>query len=69
MATTNAPTKVIRECDFILDGKLIQTPEQFQRWAVVQIKKLAQQASARHKDIAQVRNIAKAADRFAKGGL
>lgn len=56
MATTNAPKYVIRECDLILNGELKKTPEQFQRWVVVQIKKLAQQASARHLESAQIRN-------------
>ena len=69
MSTTNAPSKVIRECDLILNGELSHTPEQFQHWVVVQIKKLATQAKARHFDAAQLRNQVKAVDRFAKGGL
>lgn len=67
--STNAPRNVIRECDLILSGELEKTPEQFQRWVVVQLRKLAQQASARHHESAQIRNIAESAERFAKGGL
>ena len=40
----------------ILDGDLQQTPEQFQRWVVVQIKKLAQQAHARKVEHQQLQN-------------
>jgi hypothetical protein len=55
--STNAPSKVIRECDLILEGRLPQTDAQFKRWVVVQIKKLALQASAAHMDRAQIRNL------------
>lgn len=69
MATNNAPKYVIRECDLILNGELDQTPEQFKRWVVVQLKKLALQTAARHRELSQVRNVAKQAKRFAEGGL
>lgn len=67
--STKSPKSVIRECDRIIEGKLVLTPEQFQRWAIVQIKKLAQQSAARHLEVAQVRNKARATERFVKGGL
>lgn len=69
MTTTNAPKYVIRECDEILNGELKQTDAQFRRWVVVQLKKLAQQASARHLESAQIRNKVKHVERFAKGGF
>lgn len=67
MSTTNAPSKVIRECDLILNGELSQTPEQFQRWVVVQIKKLATQSKARHFDSSQLRNQVKRVEKFTAG--
>ena len=64
-----SPNKVIRECDAILEGELEQTPEQFQRWVVVQIKKLAIQSNARHAEGARIRYKLNEVDRFSKGGL
>jgi hypothetical protein len=56
MSTSNAPKNIIRECDLILSGELQKTPEQLQRWMVVQIKKLATQSAARHSELGQLRN-------------
>jgi hypothetical protein len=56
MSTGNSPSKVIRECDCILNGDLQQTPEQFQRWVVAQIKKLATQAAARKMENRSLQN-------------
>lgn len=64
-----SPKNVIRECDLILDGKLIKNQDQLNRWLVVQVKKLAMQAHARHVENAQLRSLLKKVDRFAKGGL
>jgi hypothetical protein len=69
MSTTNAPCKVIRECDLILNGDLQQTPEQFQRWVVVQIKKLATQAAARKREHQQLQNRVQGIDAFLKGTI
>ena len=69
MSTTNAPSKVIRECDLILNGDLQQTPEQFQRWVVVQIKKLATQSAARKIEHQRLQNRVRVVDDFSKGGL
>jgi hypothetical protein len=69
MSTTNAPCKVIRECDLILNGDLQQTPEQFQRWVVVQIKKLATQAASRKREHQQLQNKVQGIDAFLKGTI
>ena len=69
MSTGNSPSKVIRECDCILNGDLQQTPEQFQRWAVVQIKKLAMQIAARKLEHQQLQNKVRVVDDFTKGGF
>jgi hypothetical protein len=69
MSTNNAPSKVIRECDLILSGDLQQTPEQFHRWVVVQIKKLAVQAASRKREHQQLQNRVRVVDAFANGGL
>jgi hypothetical protein len=68
MATRN-PQRVIRECDMILNGDLHQTPEQFQRWVVVQIKKLACQSAARKVEHQQLQNKVRQVNTFATGGL
>lgn len=69
MPIASEPKHVIRECDLLLDGGLVKTQEQLNRWLIVQLKKLAMQASARHHEIVELRKQIKSVDRFSKGGL
>ena len=47
MGSNNNPGKVIRECDALLEGKVVKTQEELNRWFIVQLKKLANQTAAR----------------------
>jgi 16S rRNA C1402 (ribose-2'-O) methylase RsmI len=69
MGTTNAPSKVIKECDAILSGDLVKTQEQLNRWMVVQLRKLAVQSAHRHTESKKTRQTISQLDRFTKGGL
>ncbi|HEY1644830.1 MAG TPA: hypothetical protein VGF75_00405 [Candidatus Saccharimonadales bacterium] len=66
MPIASEPKHVIRECDLILDGKLIKNQEQLNRWLVVQMKKLAMQAHARHEENAQIRRAIRNSNKFSK---
>lgn len=65
----NAPNKIIRECDLLLDGSVVKTQEQMNRWMIVQIKKLAIQSSSRKVEHQRLQNKLLRTDKFTKGGL
>lgn len=56
VANNSSASKVIRECNLILDGKVTKNQEQLNRWLVVQVKKLAQQNQARKQEHQQIQN-------------
>lgn len=64
-----SPNKIMRECDAILSGELSQTEEQFRRWTVAQIKKLAGSSAARKVEHWQLQQKVVGVERFSKGGL
>lgn len=69
MSRKNAPSKVIRECDLLLEGELIKTQEELNRWLIVQVKKLAQGSAARKAEHRNLQHKVVGVQRFAKGGL
>lgn len=66
---TNNPAKVEKECNALLEGKVIKTQDELNRWLIVQIKKLSRTAQARAIDSKQIRKQIKIVDHFSKGGL
>ena len=56
MNNNSSPSKIIASCNKILAGQYKPTTEQFNRWIVIQIKKLALGIQARKLEHQQLQN-------------
>jgi len=56
MNNNSSPSKIIASCDKIISGQYKPTTEQFNRWIVIQIKKLAIAIQARKLEHQQLQN-------------
>lgn len=65
-----APGKIVKDCDRILAGEFkFDTPEEFQRWTVIQIRRLAMSLSSRYRENKSISRRVDDVGRVVSGGL